>query len=261
MNEKFIMETVDNLQTESEQLNVKMKKAREDENWGTYKNIVQAYEKILDLLSRYNVKPIKVVNLEDEICEEYNKDSPNTNRILCLIKEEYNINENDSLSPEQEYKFSQLLNKCLIKLLDKEIYRLFKNDTEIKHGKDTIDFLQYNDEGFVVENNDSITRQCDYIKVLSINLKESKIDIGITFNQLLNNEYNLFIFLKKIIKGYIHAINNLTKQLDEAYNSENKVRDNFYLIKIGLGDYFTIKNYDDYMNVKFKFNVGLINKF
>lgn len=47
---------LDNLEKELYLLNDKIVKARENENWGTYKNLILSYKEILNLISNFNVK-------------------------------------------------------------------------------------------------------------------------------------------------------------------------------------------------------------
>jgi hypothetical protein len=262
MNEKFIMETVDNLQIESEQLNCKMKKAREDENWGTYKNIVQAYEKILDLLSRYNVKPIKIVNLKDEIINEYNS-IRDTDKIIELIKKEYNIYDVTDISPEQEYKVNKLIEGCLLKILDNKlksysskcIYETFVT----KHGIDKVQFNLYPDGDFIVKKEyEGINEtQSLYKACLTVGLYDYKINIGnITISKLLNKEYNVFVFLSKVVDGYYKKI----LELKDIAVKEEKLENKPNTFGIGLGNTFIINKHDNYIEVKFKFGIGGIGE-
>lgn len=54
MDENFVMECVENLKNEAKALNEGIRKTRERNDIGTYKNLIQAYERILTLIQRYD---------------------------------------------------------------------------------------------------------------------------------------------------------------------------------------------------------------
>lgn len=75
----MLSDVVNNLKGEIEELTFKVKKARENENWGTYKNLILAYKEIIKLykgiiLDVYESDVDEVQHIDNNIKLSLNKD-------------------------------------------------------------------------------------------------------------------------------------------------------------------------------------------
>ncbi|WP_297419606.1 hypothetical protein [Clostridium sp.] len=262
MEENFTKIVITNLQSEAEQLNIALKKTREDGNWGTYKNIVQAYERILSLLNEYKVKPIEVIKLEDEIFSEYYGDR-DTNKIIELIKQEYNIQDVNDLSPEQEYKMLKLLEKSVFKILKNEVnkkYSTLKCNDIVKYGENEIDFTINPSYDLTASKQDFSRIQCFYGKQLNVGFETYKIKLDRNLSDVLDDNLNIFMFISKIIDAYLNKIDAMKK---EALKHIGNLEKNDICFGIGLGNKISIKiskdNYRLCLEINYKLNIGVLN--
>ena len=254
MNKDFNKDVLENLKSEITELNCKIKKAREEENWGTYKNIILAYTNVLDTINKYDKETKNKKDMIDIIYTKYYEnglfnDSVETNELLRLIKEELSIDYDckcHTLSPNHSWEFLNLLSKVILKILENEIknpcnflsgeYKHFELGKEMK-------FKIYNDNNnFKIESGVKHSRvQKFYNAELELDRKHAKTDVCIKLEDIIDGKEDIIRFLKSCVLGYVEYIKNEEKEIDDTEvfgHSKN--------YKVGIAGYPNLKyNADD----------------
>lgn len=269
MNKNFNKNVLENLKGEVTELDFKIKKARQEENWGTYKNIIICYSEILQLVDKYEEEIKNEKDIIDLIFNKYYdnglfNESINTNELLDLIKKELSINYDckcQKLSPSHNWEFLNLLSKVTIKILENEIENSIEfRDSDYKHfiSSEEIVFEIHN-KSFKIEDdmNKSSKFQKFYKSELKLVAKHAKTAIFIKIEDIINGDYDIIEFIKSCISGYVDYIKNEQSkqmlQIELDYNVRSKI--NF---KIGIAGYpvFNYKTDENLLEIDTIIGVG-----